>query len=252
MGKCGICGDPFDATIREHEAPHGRYANGILVREYDAGEIIDISVDVTSNHKGHFVFKLCSNNDVHQDPDQECFDKNPPLRVYPTGEDNFMLPDYESRTFDLKIELPQDLDCEQCILQWTYVTGNSWGIGEDGKGCVGCGPQENFRSCADIKVASKTAAPSTEMPKTSTTEMPKTSTTEEHTTRTSIKTTTKTEGPPKTTTVIETTTAAKETSTSGRKCEGVPPYDTMLGIPEWCSTNCPLGYCPQQFCICKD
>ena len=74
-GKCGICGDPYDAAVREHEAPNGKYANGIIVRQYEAGEIIDISIDVTANHKGYFVFKICANNDIHQDPDQDCFDK---------------------------------------------------------------------------------------------------------------------------------------------------------------------------------
>ena len=73
-GKCGICGDAFDEAIREHEAPNGKYANGIIVREYDEGDIIDISIDVTSNHKGYFVFKMCANDNIMQDPDQECFD----------------------------------------------------------------------------------------------------------------------------------------------------------------------------------
>lgn len=74
-GKCGICGDAYDAPIRQHEAPHGRYANGIIVRNYNEGEIVDIEVDVTSNHKGYFEFKLCPNNNIQQDPDQECFEK---------------------------------------------------------------------------------------------------------------------------------------------------------------------------------
>ena len=75
-----------------------------------------------------------------------------PLTVYPSSEDKYVMPDYESRVFDLKLKLPDNLNCEQCILQWTYVTGNSWGVDENGIGCTGCGPQENFRSCADIKI----------------------------------------------------------------------------------------------------
>lgn len=31
-------------------------------------------------------------------------------------------------------------------------TGNNWGICPDGKGKIGCGPQETFRNCADISV----------------------------------------------------------------------------------------------------
>ena len=75
-----------------------------------------------------------------------------PLKVFPSGDEKYVLPDQESRIYDLKLQLPVDVTCEQCIVQWTYVTGNSWGVGEDGIGCVGCGAQENFRACADIKI----------------------------------------------------------------------------------------------------
>ncbi len=73
-GKCGICGDAWDANPREHEVG-GIYANGIIVETYTKGQVIDVTVDVTANHKGYFVFKMCANNDVNQDPIQECFDK---------------------------------------------------------------------------------------------------------------------------------------------------------------------------------
>ena len=43
-----------------------------------------------------------------------------------------------------------ELICDQCVLQWRYVAGNNWGMCPDGNGAVGCGPQEEFRSCADI------------------------------------------------------------------------------------------------------
>ncbi len=42
--------------------------------------------------------------------------------------------------------------CDQCILQWTYVAGNNWGDCVNGTSGLGCGPQEHFRSCADIKI----------------------------------------------------------------------------------------------------
>ena len=74
-GKCGICGDAFDAPIREHEAPNGKFANGIIVAEYAANGVIDVAVEVTANHKGHFEFKMCPNNNVMEDPDQDCFDQ---------------------------------------------------------------------------------------------------------------------------------------------------------------------------------
>uniref|UniRef100_A0A1B0D6C3 Chitin-binding type-4 domain-containing protein n=1 Tax=Phlebotomus papatasi TaxID=29031 RepID=A0A1B0D6C3_PHLPP len=45
-----------------------------------------------------------------------------------------------------------DLKCESCLLQWIYVAGNNWGMCENGTGTVGCGPQEQFRACADISI----------------------------------------------------------------------------------------------------
>ena len=43
---------------------------------------------------------------------------------------------------------------DQCLLflQWTYVAGNNWGNCPDGSSGLGCGPQEHFRSCADIQI----------------------------------------------------------------------------------------------------
>lgn len=41
-------------------------------------------------------------------------------------------------------------------LQWRYVAANNWGICEDGSGQVGCGPQEEFRACADVAISGST------------------------------------------------------------------------------------------------
>lgn len=39
-------------------------------------------------------------------------------------------------------------------IQWLFfvVVGNNWGICDDGTGAAGCGPQETFRSCADVAI----------------------------------------------------------------------------------------------------
>ncbi len=48
--------------------------------------------------------------------------------------------------------LPSGLTCSQCVLQWRYIAGNNWGMCPNGTGAVGCGPQEEFRSCADVSI----------------------------------------------------------------------------------------------------
>lgn len=39
------------------------------------------------------------------------------------------------------------------------MAGNNWGMCEDGKGAVGCGPQEEFRACADIAIGDGASLP---------------------------------------------------------------------------------------------
>jgi hypothetical protein len=101
--RCGICGDPWDASPREHEAPGGKYANGIITRNYTPGEVINVRSHITANHlvkhnlkspgikiynfQGFVEVRLCRNNDVTQDPDQSCFDQPGALLTFvSTGE----------------------------------------------------------------------------------------------------------------------------------------------------------------------
>ena len=151
-GKCGICGDAWDASPRQHEAPGGIYASGIIVEEYEAGQWIDIQIQVTANHRGSFVFKICANDDVTQDPHQDCFDSSYlPLEVS-TGGRSFPLLTWDEGFYDFQVKLPQDLNCRQCILQWKWTTANNWGTCANGTSAVGCGNQETFMACSDISV----------------------------------------------------------------------------------------------------
>lgn len=54
--------------------------------------------------------------------------------------------------YEIKYLLPNGLTCSQCVLQWKYVAGNNWGMCPNGTGAVGCGPQEEFRACADVSI----------------------------------------------------------------------------------------------------
>ena len=44
-------------------------------------------------------------------------------------------------------------DCNHSLFQWTYYTANNWGGCKDGTQGVGCGAQETFRACSDIKIS---------------------------------------------------------------------------------------------------
>lgn len=76
-GKCGVCGDPWNETQpRAHEIG-GYYANGLLGRRYTPGQVIDVEVELTSNHKGYFELRLCPLVEYQgaNAETENCFDK---------------------------------------------------------------------------------------------------------------------------------------------------------------------------------
>ena len=57
QGKCGVCGDQFDA-VRDHETG-GFYAYNVTGRHYAPGSSIDVLIDLVANHGGRFSFQMC-------------------------------------------------------------------------------------------------------------------------------------------------------------------------------------------------
>lgn len=150
-GKCGVCGDPWNGP-RPNEPP-GKYANGLIVRKYSPGDIITVVVELTANHKGWMEFKLCPNDDPMKTVTQECLDRHV-LPSAATRSKRYKVPD-KNGYMKLRIQLllPQNVKCKACVLQWKYNAGNSWGTDPvTGRGCVGCGNQEQFYGCADIAI----------------------------------------------------------------------------------------------------
>jgi len=231
-GKCGVCGDRWDGA-RENETP-GKYATGTIVANYTSGQDIDVEIQITSNHKGWVEFRLCENNDINKDKDQTCFDKH--LLVFKaTGKTRKPL-GVGNGFFTYKVSLPQGVTCSQCILQWRYNAGNSWGVDPTtNKGCVGCGPQETFWGCADIAISRDNggAGGVGGSPESGTT-----------TTIASESTT------PSITTTTTTMTTTKSNPGSGSVCKA--KYAGNPNMDQWCKDNCALGYCPATHCKCTD
>lgn len=149
-GKCGMCGDPYDeAQPRTHEIG-GPYYKGYLVRNYTAGSEIEVTVQITANHLGFFQFKLCPVTGFDTEATQECLDKHI-LKLAGSESTDYYITN-EIRDFTVKLQLPSDLECEHCVMQWRYHAGNDWGVCPDGTGKIGCGPQEEFYGCADVSV----------------------------------------------------------------------------------------------------
>lgn len=102
---------------------------------------------------------LCPNNNRFHEATQECFDRYP-LLVTNTRDVRYLIPSQSRKqeTFVYKVKLPQGVTCTQCVIQWTYYTGNMWGKCANGTEAVGCGNAETFRNCADVSIYTSTGA----------------------------------------------------------------------------------------------
>lgn len=147
-GKCGVCGDNYlDSTPRSHELG-GRFGEGVIVRTYNSGTELPVSVQLTANHRGYFEFQLCNLDNSGET--EACFAQTQ-LRLT-NGSDRYVLPTAKPDWFAVSLQIPSGYRCNHCVLQWTYVAGNTWGWCADGTGAEGCGPQEHFRGCSDISI----------------------------------------------------------------------------------------------------
>ncbi|KAJ3649522.1 hypothetical protein Zmor_021262 [Zophobas morio] len=147
-GKCGLCGDPYSDPHPQDNENTGMYGQGKVVRQYSPGSVIDVQVYLSSNHLGNFVFSLCVlENPNAPEPSENCFQQ----LSLSNGEPQYNVTMGEV-TINTKLKLPDGLTCERCVLRWHYNTANNWGTCDDGSYGLGCGPQENFRNCADVAI----------------------------------------------------------------------------------------------------
>jgi len=147
-GKCGVCGDNYVDPHPQENENTGIYGGGQIVKEYTAGQVMDVEILLTTNHKGHFEFHLCELKDLSQpESGEECFKQ----LTFEDGSTEFPI-EVGMKTVMNRVKLPDGLTCEHCVLRWHYRAGNNWGTCEDGSQGDGCGPQECFRSCSDIRI----------------------------------------------------------------------------------------------------
>lgn len=149
-GRCGLCGDAFNGP-RHHETG-GKYATGTVSEVIERGERnLHVNILLNSDQGGYFEFRLCESNGTAET--QVCFDKH--LLKITEGRlqgDEFAYVVERAGMIPLTVEIPERVYCEKCVLQWKYVTGNTFGRDEHGIACLGCGPQETYVNCADITI----------------------------------------------------------------------------------------------------
>ncbi|KAL0867947.1 hypothetical protein ABMA27_008620 [Loxostege sticticalis] len=151
-GKCGVCGDAWDAQQPRAHEYGGRFYKGVIVRRYAPKDTITIKVELTANHNGYFEFRIC---DEFKGTTQDCLDKN--VLKLNGRDDTKFYPRDGNKVYEMKYRLPEGFECSHCVMQWRYIAGNNWGKCDNGTEAVGCGPQEEFRACADIAIGDKFA-----------------------------------------------------------------------------------------------
>ena len=117
-GKCGLCGDNYaNSRPRAHELG-GTFGLGVVMKTYTQGQTIPVTVKITANHKGYFYFKIC-NLDVEAESDA-CFER---YNVQTTVGSTYPLTTSEAKDYIVNLQLPTNLYCNHCVLQWTYKCG---------------------------------------------------------------------------------------------------------------------------------
>lgn len=97
-----------------------RKINFFVCNRYPAGSVIKTVTKLTANHLGHLEFRLCKLKSSGELESEECFAQYP-LKVK-GGSTIYNLPNQNTGNFEVELTLP-NIKCEQCVLQWTYVTG---------------------------------------------------------------------------------------------------------------------------------
>ena len=141
--RCGKVGD------HNYDAPPNAIGLGVLPATlqacYEEAAVIDIESVLTAHHKGHFEIKACPVSSSAEAPTQECFDKNPlvfvsdelygakPDPLYPerayiplADHPNIQRSSDGNYLFHHKYRLPDDLRGDLVLIQWYYITANSW------------------------------------------------------------------------------------------------------------------------------
>jgi len=221
-GDCGVCGDSYDDQHPQLHETGGKYGNGIVSKTYVMGSVIDIEIEITANHKGSFMLKLCPVRTRNGEATQDCLDRN--ILTQEDGDKRF--PIYErphSVKLTRKARLPAGLTCSRCVLQWTWRSANSWGVCTNGTGGLGCGPQETFRNCADVRIVrTERELPATDNPRAI---MVKDDNSK---------------------------TGFSPLIVRSQVCVAKEAWSQFQGMSDWCQLNC-LRYpphCPETMCTC--
>ena len=149
---CGICGDAYDLSQPRPNEMGGDYGQGVISANLTQGQVLRVEVELTAYHQGFFQLRLCPHNRRDRPAAQTCLDQHL-LTMLAGGQRYYPAPPGPGGRYNIEYQLPPDLTCDLCVVQWRYVAGNSWGRCDNGTEGIGCGAQEEFRACADVHIS---------------------------------------------------------------------------------------------------
>lgn len=102
---------------RPHEYG-GTYYQGVIVRKYNMGSVINIRVELTASHSGYFQFSICPD---FKNTSQDCLDQHV-LKMARRPDATKYYPTEGNKVYEMKYRLPK-MPCQHCVLQWRYISG---------------------------------------------------------------------------------------------------------------------------------
>jgi len=148
---CSVCGDAAS------ECPSGTYCKKVIVRNYKAGQSVDVTINFAGNHGGVIQFRVCPVTNDNQEVTWDCLEKYPLAIQEAGGKTIWQEPWSDSDKHDgdvkLHVTLPSGLKCSRCVFQWHWTGANYYGTCANGTTGMGCGPQQTYIACADVSIA---------------------------------------------------------------------------------------------------
>ncbi|XP_066941208.1 uncharacterized protein [Macrobrachium rosenbergii] len=99
---------------------------------------------------GYYEFRLCENNDPNARDSQSCLDEHLLEMADGSGTRYALRGGFRGR-HTVQVQLPPEIRCSHCVLQ-TWVARNNTDSCPDSIGENGCGLQQFFVNCADVRI----------------------------------------------------------------------------------------------------
>merc|ERR1711872_55867 len=87
--------------------------NKIIAKKYTKGQVIDITVRLTTSHKGHFEFRIGDFSNSKTTGDARGQLKGELMQLV-SGGTKFVVPSYRKGLYKTKLRLPANLTCKRC------------------------------------------------------------------------------------------------------------------------------------------